>query len=319
MVQAKITINAVIGSDDDLPINTLVQLGNQNTGGELTYAWQILAQPVGPVDALSSTVIQNPTFTPRKEGTYLIKLTVNQSLATEKSDQVIAAVRQLKTRTRVPAAGETSENGAAGWASPAAANYSLQLLDTMRADPGLEVCVVDDPAVAIGTVVRYGSIVTIKSGLPGQEDLLGVYQASASTPISEPLGYVVQTVDGNPLAVGSLVVVRRFGLQASPAIVGAVIGQPVYLDNAGALSATSGATVRQVGVFVDAGLTTAIYFDGAQSSGGAAGGVGVKYALESTDNITVPNRYQYLVKAPLIIDPGGALIAAPGGQVVVLP
>lgn len=55
--------------------------------------------------------------------------------------------------------------------------------------------------------------------------------------------------------------------------------------------------------------------------GGGGGGpnLGTKYWLESTDNITVPNRFQYLVQGALIIDPGGSITADPGGQIVVIP
>ena len=55
MTQALITVNAVAGSNTDLPINTLVQLNNTGNGGEITYAWSILDQPPGTADALSST------------------------------------------------------------------------------------------------------------------------------------------------------------------------------------------------------------------------------------------------------------------------
>jgi len=49
------------------------------------------------------------------------------------------------------------------------------------------------------------------------------------------------------------------------------------------------------------------------------GSVGTKYWLANTDNIVVPNRYQYLVQGAIIVDPGGSLTAAPGGQIVVIP
>lgn len=52
---------------------------------------------------------------------------------------------------------------------------------------------------------------------------------------------------------------------------------------------------------------------------GAAASVGIKYNIESTDVIVVPNRYQYLVQGAIVIDPGGSLTAAPGGQIVILP
>lgn len=54
-------------------------------------------------------------------------------------------------------------------------------------------------------------------------------------------------------------------------------------------------------------------------SGGGGASIGIKYWLESTDNITVPDRYQYITKGATILDPGAVLVAAPGGQIVVLP
>lgn len=44
-----------------------------------------------------------------------------------------------------------------------------------------------------------------------------------------------------------------------------------------------------------------------------------KYALEATDDVTVPNRYQYLVQGAFTIDLGGVLTVALGGQLVLLP
>ena len=39
MPQAKIEINGTAGSDEDLPINVLVQLSNEDVGGEVTYTY----------------------------------------------------------------------------------------------------------------------------------------------------------------------------------------------------------------------------------------------------------------------------------------
>jgi len=44
-----------------------------------------------------------------------------------------------------------------------------------------------------------------------------------------------------------------------------------------------------------------------------------KYALEATDDVTVPNRYQYVIQGEFSIDLGGALTVAPGGNLVLLP
>src|SRR3989304_312459 len=118
MPQSLIKVNAVVGSATNLPINGPAQLDNQNGGGETTYTWSILDQPEGTIDSLSSTSIQNPTFTPKKEGSYLVRLIVNQGQPDEQRNAVVCSVRQLKTLRRIPAAGETIEaDTARGWAT----------------------------------------------------------------------------------------------------------------------------------------------------------------------------------------------------------
>lgn len=49
------------------------------------------------------------------------------------------------------------------------------------------------------------------------------------------------------------------------------------------------------------------------------GGVGIRYRIPAPLALVVQADFQYLVKAPLIIDPGASLTAVPGGQIVVLP
>jgi len=57
---------------------------------------------------------------------------------------------------------------------------------------------------------------------------------------------------------------------------------------------------------------------GPLGAGGGGGNVGTKYWLESTDNIVVPDRHQYITVGVAILDPGATLTADPGGQVVVI-
>ena len=57
----------------------------------------------------------------------------------------------------------------------------------------------------------------------------------------------------------------------------------------------------------------------AVEAGGGGPSNGIKFHLRNGDSILVDPDYQYLVKAPLIIDPGAGLVAAPGGQIAVLP
>ena len=236
--QAVIQINAVTGSNPDLPIDVLVQLDNVNGGGEVTFNWQILDQPPGPVDALSSAVIQNPTFTPKKEGSYLVELIVNLGLVSEVRNRVIAAVRQLKTRTRVPAAGEQLEvDPSDGWAPDA--DELLRLVDSLRGDPNVLVGEMLPAGTVRGEVLRMVGLTTIKTGLPGEE-LVPIFDyAETDSPfggaLRDPLYLLERGVNGSVTpAVGDLVLVRRAGLArriptANLAILGFPgAGDPLY-------------------------------------------------------------------------------------------
>jgi len=259
MTQALITTNAVPGSNTDLPINTLVQLNNTGNGGEITYAWSILDQPPGTADALSSGTIQNPTFTPRKEGSYLIQLVVNASLADEQIKRVVSAVKQLKTRTRVPAAGETTEADAAdGYAADA--NASLRLLDTMRADPGIMVAQLGYTAVA-NEIVYFQGTATLKSGLPGQEFVPIVLRAALAVPTdvaTAELGCVLSAVDGGALTSGKLAYIRVLGLARNIPVTAATLG-PVYLAALGAFTLTVGRRVGRVITVVSANFADVLF------------------------------------------------------------
>ncbi len=268
MPQAQITINAAVGSDDDLPLDTLVQLDNNNIGGEVSFLWEILDQPVGVADVLSSAVIQNPTFTPQKEGTYLIRLTVNQGLPDEDIDTVIAAVRQLKTRERVPAAGEQVEdNPSRGWAEDM--NVFLRTIDGHIADPGIVVGTNATAGVlARGTVVRATSTATIKSGLPGEEKVPGFTTAPATlgTNLDELLLVVERGVDGSdPVAAGALMECRFLGKLDAITLGAGAVGDPIFVSDTATLSIASGTNIRQVGsISAVSGADRDIWFSGNQ-------------------------------------------------------
>jgi hypothetical protein len=245
MPQAKIRIGGVAGSNDDLPINTLVSLDNLNTGGELTYLWTILSQPAGTTDSLSANNIANPTFTPKKEGTYLIQLVVNAG-PSQLVNQVVAAVRQVKTRIRVPAAGESVEDSSSvGWAG--SVNTTHQLLDTMRADPSIVVAQATG-AMVRGNVVQLSGTGTIKSGLPGQETIVSISKADAgaSGTSGGRLGIVEASVTGGAIINGSLVFVRIDGMFQNIGVAGLTTGQVLYLGTAGAVQTTAGVITRVV-------------------------------------------------------------------------
>jgi hypothetical protein len=244
--QALISINGTTGSNANLPIGTLVTLNNTNTGGEITYLWSILDQPPGTADALSSTTIQNPTFTPNKEGTYLLRLVVNFGLASQVQNQVVAGILQVKTQLRVPAAQETVESGARGWA--AAVGLALQTLDALKADPGL--CVASSTYTAsVGDVVQFSGDVVIKSGLPGQETVpsFAIANATDANAMIWDLGVVVAAVQGGSITSGVLVYVRRSGLVQGVAGVPSGVGEAVYVSDTGNFSlGTPGTNSRQI-------------------------------------------------------------------------
>lgn len=249
MASALIKVNSVVGSNTDLPINTLVSLDNQNSGGETTFTWSILDQPPGTADALSATNIQNPTFTPKKEGSYLIKLVVNMGFPSEVSNIVVVGIRQLKTRERVPAAQETIQaDGARGWATDV--GIFLQHVDRTMADPGILVGVAGAGGLTQGTVVRATASTVIKSGLPGQETLPSFVAALATSAsnVDELLGVLETGVDGSTSpAIGALIKIRIFG-RFSVAVSGAsaVVGEPVFVSDTGTMVRGTPGTNRRV-------------------------------------------------------------------------
>jgi hypothetical protein len=255
---ANIEINGVAVSDDDLPINTLVQLSNADTGGEITYLWEILDQPDGTADVLSSPAIENPTFTPKKEGSYLVRLTVNDALSTEVSDKKIAAVRQLKTNERIPAGMETIEvDPAKGWKP--ATNRMLAITDDVARDANLIICV--NPGASFpttGDIIRLTQTALIKTGLPGEERLLLCETALATVAanVLGPLAIVVGTPAGAGPSANGLVVARRFGLVEVTEAGAPLVGDPVYVSDTAQPALAAGTNARKIGkvVFSAAGV-----------------------------------------------------------------
>lgn len=248
MPQALIEINAVAGSNNDLPINTSVQLSNADTGGESTYLWAIVDQPPGTADTLSASNIENPTFTPKKEGTYLLRLIVNQGLADQRTDTAIVGVKELRSGARIPAAGETDELAdGTGWALDV--NAALRLGANLQyAD-----CIVGvlDATMAQRQVVYVSDRATLKSGLPGEEKLPKFTKALASS--STYLGrrlYVIEDSVAGSYASGAVVRARQTGYVSGLALAGASLGDAVYVSNTATLALTAGTYKTQVGKVV---------------------------------------------------------------------
>jgi hypothetical protein len=264
MVQALITVNAVAGSNDNLPINTVVNLGNQGNGGELTYLWAIVNQPPGATDSLSATNVVSPTFTPKKEGTYLLQLIVNQGLPSECYNRVICGVRYVKSYQRAPAAGETTEYSLlTGWAT--AVNASATAFDTSTAVQ--DKVGVAGVGLALNDVVYVSGQTTLKAGLPGEEVVPTFSKALAnSTPtLGNVFGIVVGTPSGGAVTAGQPVKVRLQGL--TPSVAGAfVAGTVLYLSDTGVLSATAGTTTVKLAVSTaTGGGVSTVYFFGSQA------------------------------------------------------
>ena len=260
MAQALITIDATAGSNPPngtaLVVGATVQLSNVNAGGEITYLWEWLDKPEGSLSAFSNPAIQNPTFVADSEGTYLIKLTVNRTLATEQVDTVIAAIKQLKSKIRIPAAGETQEESTSrGWAEDV--NRALQVLDTNQANPARIVAYANG-VLSTGSVVYFDAMQTIKSTLPGEEKVprLALAQASSTVVRDQPLFVVHSKVGGGTsMVAGDLCYVTLAGIVGPLALGAGVALDPVYVTDAGALSTTAGTYTRRLGhiTYDDAG------------------------------------------------------------------
>lgn len=268
MPQSVPSINGTPGSNDNLPLNTLVQLNNVNSGGETSYLWQLVSQPAGSAVSLSNTAIANPTFTPTKEGSYRLTLTVNGTL----TSSIVAAVLELKSLQRIPAAGETTEVSASGGWSPAIDSLLLSLLNS-QANPVLLVGEASSGGLNAGTPIIIIGEATIKAGLPGEETVPS-FGAIDAAPESQPMIVADQIylslggVDGDTTPdSGDLINARLYGLFTSS--LGGTARDKVYISDAGALSLTAGSIARQVGHTLTDGPNALIWFDGSQVSSAA--------------------------------------------------
>lgn len=253
MAQALIKIDGSIGSDTNIVFGAIVQLDNQNAGGELTYAWTLLQKPVGSAASLSSTVIQNPTFTADKEGSYLVQLIVNAGLPSEQRNRVIAAVRDLRTGLRQPAADETIEDGATGWAPTV--NGWLTVVSKFRSDPGVCEAVCDYIGAARGDVVFLSGVYTLPNG-----SVLPRFQRADSTLLTFVLGKlaVLETsvITDDPFPVpGDVCYVRTSGLFRNATLTtgyGLGTHPPVYVTDAGRIDGvvTGSRYPRRIGTVV---------------------------------------------------------------------
>ena len=269
MAQALITIDSIAGSNPPngtaIVIGATVQLDNTNAGGEVSYLWEILDKPEGSLSSLSNAALQNPTFVADSEGTYLVKLTVNRTLATETTDSVIVGIAQVKTGMRIPAAGETNEESLSrGWAQ--AVNRDLQALDALKGDSSSVVGVSASGTESSGHVLYMSGVSTIKVGLPGEETIPSFSSALASNEarMDLPLFVFIEKVGGGASAtIGQYLRAKHAGLIGPVTLGGGSVGDGVYVDDLGKISNTVGTYPRRVGTvaYID-GANYYVMFDG---------------------------------------------------------
>ena len=91
------------GPDQTVAVGQMVSLdasGSTDPDGQpLTYTWLLVSGPQGSSAALSSTSSVNPTFSPDRQGDYIIRLTVNDGAVDSAPDTV-----QISTRNSAPVA-----------------------------------------------------------------------------------------------------------------------------------------------------------------------------------------------------------------------
>ena len=253
MPQADIEINGTAASDEDLPLSTLVQLSNNDVGDESTYLWEVVSQPPGTADVLSSAVIENPTITPLKEHTYMLQLTVDLGLPTEAIDRKLFRVRHLATAAALVGTEETTEGVDGAWSIDQ--NENLQALIDRIYGGTVVVCQANG-AVNAGATVTPTGVAVLKAGLVGEENVPDVSPIDGTD--AAIATKVVGVVMGDPkgtaaVADGEVCLVRFAGLLDVVTFTGApTAGDPVYVSDAGAPALAVGSNSRTIGVVIDA-------------------------------------------------------------------
>jgi len=241
-------------SDDNVTLGSTVTLHSVDTA--TTYQWAIVSQPAGATDALVTPTQQDASFTASKEGSYLLRLVVDDGLPTESTQQLIAAVRELETGDRIPAIGETVENSANdGWANPVDAILERV---TRFTDAGVLPGVAGESLV-VGDVVYAGDTYTLADTLPGQRVVASWSKAHANVAaeVQGVYGVVAGSVLGGSIAADDVITVQTTGLfQGVPFGSAPSIGDPVYISDAAGIALTPGTIKRQIGTVCAVGAST---------------------------------------------------------------
>ena len=269
MPTAAIAVNGTPGSNTDVVLGDTVVLTNGSTGGEVSFLWEVLNQPDGSPDFLSSPTSSSSNLTLDKEGTYFVSLTVNKDLSDEVSDKVVIAVRQQETRSRIPAIGETLEASLTlGWGADV--NDTVKQLDNLSVH-GVMVSGIAQSSITAGQVARIVGALERGSGTKSPAWLPAFEVVSPTTLVSldpkVPLYYCLGRPDG-VTTVGSNEIgwFRRSGtITLEGETLGAAPLDPIYLDDVGALSATVNTDAgRRVGTVLQVSDPLVIEFDGDQ-------------------------------------------------------
>lgn len=249
MARAQIQINGVTATFAAVPIGVAVGFSNDDNGGELTYAWSVVDQPDGTADTLSSSVIENPTFTPTKEGSYEIRLVVNALLGTQSIQTAVVSVLDARTQDRLPAATETAEaSSTRGWAQ--AVNRILIKAQRAYGDGSLIIAQTPGSPVTVGSIVAFRGVAAINAGTQAADAVPVITLALANNLglVTDRLGVVVDGVVPGQIGTGRLVIVRTFGIAPlAVTAVSATVGQPVFVSDPAFPSLTPGTNQRQIG------------------------------------------------------------------------
>ena len=107
---------------DSTFIGTVFDLSNFDDTGILGWRWTLVDKPIGSSASLSAADTASVSLTPDVSGGYLIRLETftdaARTVLDDADEQVIGIAFDGPFDWQVPAAGETSQRGARGWAQP---------------------------------------------------------------------------------------------------------------------------------------------------------------------------------------------------------
>jgi len=301
MASAVIQINGIPGSQDNLPLGVSVSLTNADNSNLSSLQWKVLDSPK---DLLGNASVQAPigtvvnqtlsggfsayTFTPDVTGEYLLQLTTTDLLGTTRTDEQVMNIREVYNQDFIPAAGRkgTGLLFSRGWAETL--NRSLKTFNRQNGI-GARISVVYNGAgsLARGSCVKITGVVdgrnvspnvTPPGVLPAEYMFQVDVATAADAGIASRSVFVLDTAlntssrFGRAVSVGLL---DNYNITAN--LAGAVLGQLVYLSNAGGLTLTPGTTTVVVAEVVQTGTAGALFVNG----------LGLAAAASSPVSITV--------------------------------